>query len=277
MINASQTVDDIIKNVQYRIDSIKRIISKRQITIRDLDIAEELKYTKVEELKKIENPSYNLRKLIKCKESIRFRFQELKGLNMLNMPITAMMEMLKAYNRQMQRDILLGDVVYLGKNIGQMRTVIIRNNYRKVKRRIDWDKSFYVLESIAAEVAPDILAEYKSGQIHRNIFIHKMRKFTYSKENPSYPKWLVDHLEDTVPYIKVRFSKYVKNNRSYVFVPTNFINHEVRSQVEFTDRCKDREEILNSAVLGTRDKLFGLCRYEPNMINSYVDIKYFYL
>lgn len=277
MINASQTVDDIIKNIQHRMSVVRRTISKRQTIIRDLDINEDLKYSKLEKLKTIDDPSYNLKKLIKCKESIRLRFQELEGLKMLNIPSTLMMEMIRTYNRQLQRDLLLGELVYLGKNIGQMRTVIIKNNYRKIKRRIDWDKSYYVLENIAAEVAPDILEEYKNKRIHRNMFIHKMRKFTYSRENPKFPKWLVDHVDDAIPYIKVRFSKYVKNNRSYVFVPTNFINHEVRSQVEFTDRCKTKDEILDSRVLGTRDKLFGLCRYDSNMINNYVDIKYFYL
>ena len=274
MIHNSQIVSDIKKLFQAKILTVKQIISKRQQYIRALDIDNNLKYTKVDELKKLPQTP-ELVKLIKCKESINYRFKELRRMNKLNAPNRLMYDLIVAYNKEVQKDVLLGELAYIGKSFARVRTVLVKRKFNSQKRRIDWDKSFYVLESIAKDVAPDIYEEYTQKKILRNKFIDKMRPFVYSRDNPNLPKWLVDHVDDILPYIKVRINKWHKNHASYIFIPTNFINDKVRSQVAFTDNCTDIKEILNTEIMGTRDKLFALCRYDNNMINKYIDLKYF--
>lgn len=275
MITGSQIVDDILISLNKKIRSLKEVVIKRQNTIRQLDLPDSLKYTKLVDLKKIENPSYDIKVLIRCKESINLRYSEIKRLEKSKIPDNIMLLMFKAYNKQIQRDVLLGEVAYLGIKVGSIRTVLLKRKFSLSKRRIDWDKSFYVLEHIASESAPLILDKYKQKHITRNQFIEEMKPYVYSAAKPNLPKWLVDHLDDLLPYIKHRFNKVSKNYKSYVFMPTNFINNAERSQVVLTDGCKTMEEIIDSPLLGTRDKLFGLCRFNDDMIQNYVDVKYY--
>jgi hypothetical protein len=274
MIYSADIVREIKKKLDNKILTVKKIVSKRQAYVRQLDVDESLKYTNVKELMLLKQTPI-LIKLIKCKQSINYRFAELKKLRKYTLHNRVILDILRAYNKELQRDILLGDCIYLGKNLGKMRTIMLKRNFSSSKRRIDWDKSFYVLENIAKDVAPSIYEDYKNKKINRNIFIEKMRSFVYSYENPTFPKWLVDHVDDVVPYIRVRFNNKIPNGNKYVFIPTNFINDDVRSQVSFTDNCKNRDEIIDSTILGTRDKLFALCRYDENITNNYVDNKYF--
>lgn len=132
------------------------------------------------------------------------------------------------------------------------------------KRKVDWGSSFRTLKVIANNNYPDILKRYTDNIIKKNEFIKEMSKYTYNeKTNPNGKKWLVYSNLDSNFWlvIRSRFSN-LSGIRNYNIVPTNFIENKTRSQIDFTNEVKSVEEIITSNLLGFRDKIRAIERYD---------------
>jgi len=156
----------------------------------------------------------------------------------------------------------------LGNRLGEVYIVLLDANKGKRKvRKIDWGESLKTLEAIAKdkEETREILDSYKIKVIKKKQFIAQMKSYVYSEEHPNYPKWLVSIETDINPYWHwSRIKSNVKNKHLFSFTPTNFVQNESRSQLDFIKTAKSVNDIIDTNLLGCRDKVYALLRYDRN-------------
>ncbi len=135
--------------------------------------------------------------------------------------------------------------------------------YHKI-RNVDWKASLDTLLSISKDIKPNIYKSYINKNINKKEFIQSMKSYTYNKiDNPTGKKWIVKRLKDYNLWL-VLISRYsnLTEFKNYNIVPTNFIINKTKSQIDFTDNANDIDEIITSKLLGFRDKLRALERFD---------------
>jgi len=148
---------------------------------------------------------------------------------------------------------------------------VARKKYGVKNIKIDWGESYKTLIAITKKVDISIYNKYINKEITRKDLVSLMSKHLYNeKDNPNGYKWLVKNNKDNNLWL-VLSRKYVKLNsdnnisiENYGIVPTNFIVNETRSQIDFTNSVSSIEEIIDSKLLGFRDKIRALERFDMN-------------
>jgi len=182
---------------------------------------------------------------------------------------------LRTFNFEMSKYILgSGYRFNIGRRVGSL---LITEKARKVinnKTSIDWKESLNELEKIAKDKAPGLLSNYKHNLISKYKFIELMKKHVYSAdERPNAPKWIIYHEEEYSYWWTWDKSQCnIRNQSLYSFVPSNYIHNKSRSQVDFVNSVSSKQEILDSTLIGPRDKLQALRRFDPNHHLIYRDV-----
>ncbi len=159
---------------------------------------------------------------------------------------------IKSYNKKVAHRVLEGQVHTFGSTVGQLYIKRIRRIFtvhgKEATRGIDWGET----KKLRAKLIED------------NIPI-------YSKDNPNGEKYLVYYSGDYLYWFWWdKAQSRIPNLQLYTFTPTNFINTEDRSQLAFTKKAKSKKDIIESDLLGNRDKLQCLLRFDPSHGFNYV-------
>lgn len=140
------------------------------------------------------------------------------------------------------------------------------------KSKVNWGESLRVLKHIAETDAPELYSEYNNGNLSKSEFINAMKPLLYNSEtNPNGKKWLVKITNDSNFWLVINTTlSSLKNVRNYAIVPTNYVNNESRSQIDFTNHIETVEEIIVSNRLGFRDKIRAIERFDYNyLLNNF--------
>ena len=146
-----------------------------------------------------------------------------------------------------------------------------RKKYNRTYDTVEWGESYKTLLAIAKEIDIDVYNKYKNKEIGRKELKELLSKYLYNKDtNPTGKKWLVKSDKDNNLWLVVHSKLSNLNTNStynilnYGIVPTNFIVNETRSQVDFTNSVSNVTEIIDSKLLGFRDKIRALERFDFN-------------
>jgi len=247
--------DDINRSDVYNLKLYKLNVD---ISEEDSDIAklgEHIKghvSTYIKLTRELANINTSINKLKKCKVKLRVFSKLLNNIN-----TTASKKILAE-----------GYEFKLGKRLGSIYISMIDNNKsKKLRKTIDWGESLKTLNAIARDLpeAKYLVEAYERKEIKKNEFIASMKKYTYTKDTPDKPKWLVYGTRERHPFW--HWSKHSASSENYYlysFVPTNFVHNETRSQIDFTDNATNIEEIVETSLLGNKDKVNAILRFEPN-------------
>lgn len=185
---------------------------------------------------------------------------------------------IEEYNLFAQELILKGESVEIASKVGHIYIEYIDRQYvkngKEVRKVVDWGNSLKVLFDIAQTQEHDGLHKLYSKRANKEIskreFIDAMKPYVYSEATPSLPKWLVYVTDDGACWIRWKKFKALFTNRSeYSFVPTNYIHNETRSQIDFAKNAKSIDDIIKSRLLGFRDKLNILLKYDISYTNTF--------
>ena len=133
----------------------------------------------------------------------------------------------------------------------------------KARKKIDWGSTNRNLKEIAKRDYPEIYAKLEAQDYGVRDLYSLLKPYFYSKDNPNGIKPLV-YLDKEVTHWLIINNKYsnIEGVRDYGIVPTNHIDTKDRSQINFAKEAKDVDEIINSDLLGFRDKLRVLERFD---------------
>ena len=186
-------------------------------------------------------------------------------LNRLNdIHITTYHDIIKFLNIEITRLILQGKTYTFSNGVS---SIFVNRFPREAshKKSVDNRASLDVLEAICKEKDIDLYNKYKSKEILKRDFIVAMKKYTYSKENPTFDKWLTYYTDDIFHMIVwIKGNCVLKNKSVFSFVPSNYIHTPTRSQIDFVKNVKSVDEIIDSICIGLRDKLNILLRYDKS-------------
>jgi hypothetical protein len=136
-------------------------------------------------------------------------------------------------------------------------------NYQVLRPTVDWGASFKYLIEQSEHLDKETFDLYKKKYITKSDFIRKMRPFLYSYTNPKGLKWLLYSEKNFDLWLVLRTNlRKLDQLRMYSIVPTNFINNLSKSQIDFTNNVKDISEIIETELLGFRDKIRAMERYD---------------
>lgn len=160
---------------------------------------------------------------------------------------------INSHNIQMSKRILNGFPYVIGSNLGSIAIVKLRRimSYEgaEATKNIDWGET--------KKLRAKLISEGKS--------------LYHPETNPTGEKYLVYYTSDYMYwFFWSRNDAKVKNAFLYTFTPTNYINTAERSQILFTAQCKSKDDILDSPLLGNRDKMNCLLRFDPNHGYNYI-------
>ena len=139
----------------------------------------------------------------------------------------------------------------------------------KIRNKVDWGLTNKNLKEIAKDKFPEIYAKLADG-LTKKAFYNQLKPYLYNKEdNPNGIHYLVyldkdiNHwlMVDT-KYCKTKGKSGLKGIRDFGIVPTNHIDTEARSQIDFANNVKSVNEIIYNSKLGFRDKIRILERYD---------------
>lgn len=173
-----------------------------------------------------------------------------------------------ANNKKIARYLLTGGEYNLGFDIGAIgiRYKSRFNSSYGIRKTINWGESLKTLKLYAEnhnEETRNWLKEYNDKCILKKEFIDRMKKYTFSNDNPKGGKWLVYYTTDYNLiwwWNKYRYRKGFK--KDYCFIPNNYIYTKDRSQNAFLETITKNEDIIDSDLLGNRDKLAMLKRFD---------------
>lgn len=187
-----------------------------------------------------------------------------------NIPYRAYHDIIKFLNIEIGRIVLEGGSYDFGNAISKIYVKEISRDFTKDKRIINNRESLDNLERIAKEKNIELYNLYKTKYISRNQFIKDMKPYVYSKENPDREKWIIYYSDDYYYFIVwLKGYSRVQNVGEFRFIPSNYIHTPSRSQIEFGNNAKSRDEIIESVSLGFRDKLNILLRFDNTMALKY--------
>ena len=174
--------------------------------------------------------------------------------------------LIKSFNFNIANEILKGYSYNFGFNLSSIEIIEMKKHYTdgdRPKRFVNWGDSLKLLKEIIKEKDINLYEAYINKDIKKYEFIELSKKYTYSPLNPDRKKWIIYYTDD---YMYVwHWSKgkaRIANSGSFSFVPTNYIVTTTRSQLNFVNQAASKEDILNTNLLGMRDKLNCLLRYD---------------
>jgi hypothetical protein len=196
-----------------------------------------------------------------------------------NIPEKIYASIIEDYNKVVQKTILKGEPITFGFGTGvfyvQVKLRIKEYKDTSTRQVVDWYESLKVLKEIAKRQEDanlhTLYTQYTTKTINKYEFIDNMKQHTYSTEHPDKEQWLIFRVDDKAAWIV--WNKHLANITHagiYSFTPTNYINTEHRSQIEFANTAKSIDEILDSNEIGFRDKLNILLRYDNSYLNTYL-------
>lgn len=202
---------------------------------------------------------------------IEKRRRDIKRLTKYKIDYTTFRRVLGYFNLELSKYILDSGYSYtIPRGGGKIFIHLKKRNFDDSKgntKVINWKESLDLLKTLCKNVpeANRYLQQYKNKEINKNEFIDKANSII--KDD-----WIVYYYDDKSLWWK--WSKTgcnIKNKTLYSFTPTNFINTKNRSQIEFTENCKSKRDILDSKQLGMRDKLFALNRFDSLHYLNYME------
>jgi hypothetical protein len=261
MIKSEKIYKDSQQRVKSKIAANSNIIRIRWKHINNLRdrLPKDIINMPIKDLKRIENITPEISLLIRAKVSIVARRKENSYLRTLLVEKTFFNKVLRLFNTAVSIEALKGREGYLG-TVGSVK--ILRKKVQATK--IDQHESYKELGRLSETLAPDIYEQYRNGKLTNPQLVKAMKPYTYSKENPKLPKWVIFRDLEFVPYWIISFNRFVANTKYYKLKPTTFNNNKSRKPVEFVNNCRYPEEILETKVLGNIQKLFGLLRFDSN-------------
>lgn len=184
----------------------------------------------------------------------------------------------RQYNWYMGREMLMFGATYpIGKNF-TLRIASKHRSKRKVvgknRQKVDWGKSFKLLQRLLEDINPELLQQYRDKIIGKPDLIEQAKPYFYNaKDNPTAPKWLVYDDKDFDFWLVLRYpSSVLENKMFYGVTPTNAIHNETRSQHDFLKGVKTIEDIIDSKIIGFREKIVMLERFDlTHCLNTFGD------
>ena len=177
------------------------------------------------------------------------------------------------YFDKISHNLLRGNTYYLGKGLSRLYVVKKERTINDVvKPAVDWKESLDLLKLIAKNNQPDIYLKYINKKLTKEEFIASMKPHTYNKDNTSLPRWLVYRTDnDNCWFWWHKAESNVANKSAYRFIPSNYINTEIRSQNQLLETMKSVDEIIEHPLLGNRDKLQMVTRFDKLYDVRYVE------
>ena len=215
------------------------------------------------------------------------KIQTIKEISLLNKikPATELnlQYFISRYYFYVQQSLLYGERYRLGTI--QSSLFIYGKSRRKkrynnvlLRKTEDWGASLRYLKQQAETINPEAYNLYSKKYISKSEFLQRMRPFLYNKlTNPNGLRWIIYCNKEFDHWVIFRHT-YASNKmiRMYSIIPSNYINHTSKSQIDFTNNCKSVDDIITTEMLGFRDKLRGLERFDINFcLNTYKnDLQY---
>jgi len=196
----------------------------------------------------------------------------------INVPYNIFKDIILSFNKYFIREVIMGQSMTFGSNTRSFKVMLFNRKFNRIP--VDWNESLKTLLNIAKEQEEEglhtLYTDYSNKTIKKNEFIEKMKPFTYDKDNnPNGRKWIVARTESQFAVIRWGGASRVGNStKLYRFRPSNYINTKSRSQVEFAETAKTEDDILNSNLLGFRDKLNIMIRFNPSIKLKYDDLQF---
>ena len=148
-------------------------------------------------------------------------------------------------NFEIVRIILKGDRYRFGSGLGSIKIYGVE---RTIQRAIDWGSTM----------------KYKQALIDEGHEIYN------KKDNPDGVKWHVLYdLGIHYWWIWTRNSCTYSNKRFYTFIPTKYINRDVRLKEDFLKDIKEPDDIINSIEIGNVHKMQYLLDHFKNYHLNY--------
>ncbi len=193
-----------------------------------------------------------IKALCKAKRNLAVYKDNLDKLNSYFIPFRIYSYILKEYNKKISHRMLLGYSLDVGANVGQ---IVIK----KIRR----------IFNVGGKEATKNIDFGETKKLRKRLLDSGVEIF--SKDNPKGQKYLVYYTSDYFYwYYWNRGNCQIPNCFLYTFTPTNFINTKSRSQIEFTNNAKNKEDIIETDLLGNRDKLYCLIRFDSSLGLNYV-------
>ena len=175
----------------------------------------------------------------------------------------------KTYFKLASYNMLKGNELYLfgdiSANVRGKSRLVNQKKYNRNIAKVDWKASILTLIAISKDLNLDFGTKYINKELSKKDLISSMKPHVYSKSSPNKPKWLVydnKNFDFWLDLFKTRCK--LENSSDYNIVPTNYIMNETKSQIDFTNNCKSVDDIIYSDLLGMRDKIKALERFDVN-------------
>lgn len=174
----------------------------------------------------------------------------------------------KRYNWHMGTQMLQNGIHYpIGHNLRLRINVKSRDNNLLVGRKrqkVDWGASFKNLKKLLDEQAPELMSKYDNKELNKRQLIDASKTILYNaKDNPDGTKWLIYDDKDIDFWLILKdYNATGKYVRFYGVTPSNYIINETTSQADFLKSVKRKEDIIYSNLLGYRDKIVMLEKYD---------------
>jgi hypothetical protein len=190
-----------------------------------------------------------------CRSKLRMEYYDayLKRLQRYKIPYRIYRTIIKSHNRQIARKLLNGYIYTVGETVGQIYIKKIRRIFsiqgKEATKNIDWGETKKL----------------------RKRLLDAGHSLYNPDTNPNGKKYLVYYDSDYMYwYWWQRRASNIPNHYLYTFTPTNFINTADRSQLKFVKEAKTKDDIIDSELLGNRDKLYCLVRFDPSHGLNYI-------
>lgn len=202
------------------------------------------------------------------KKKVEASMQILESRKFIEVKHETLVYIIRRYFLQVQMHLLNGSQ-YTFPSIGATIKIFGKHrrkakyNYQVLKPTIDWGASFKYLIEQSEYLDKETYDLYKKKYITKSDFIRKLRPYLYRHDNPTGLKWLLYSEKNFDLWLTLRTRlRKLEQLKMYSIVPTNFINNISKSQIDFTNNVNSIGEIIESELLGFRDKIRAIERYD---------------
>jgi UDP-N-acetylglucosamine transferase subunit ALG13 len=185
-----------------------------------------------------------------------------------DIPDSTIMYIIRSFFSTVEQSILRGNSFRLNR---VEATIKIVNKVRKkskygnkiLRKTEDWGKSMKFLKEQAKTLDFETYTLYDTGKINKREFIKRLSPYLYSPTNKNGLKWIFYCDKDSDHWL-ILSHKYstIPNIRFYSIIPKNDIATAEQSQIKFTNNCKSVDDIIDTRLLGLRDKIRALERFD---------------
>jgi len=185
-----------------------------------------------------------------------------------DIPNYTLMYMLRVFYNNVEQSILRGHSFRLNR---VEATIKIINKQRKkpqhdnkiLRKTEDWGASMKFLKEQSKSLDFETYTLYDTGKINKREFIKRLKPHLYSNDNKAGLKWIIYCTKDSDHWLIINH-KYstIPNIRFYSITPKNDISTAEQSQIKFTEECNSVDDIIDTKLLGLRDKIRALERFD---------------